>query len=116
MSGLVLVLSLTGLLPASFLPKSVLPTDDRVWLAPASLQLEVDLEGDPGELDDLGRTLGRGLALGPMHVGIGGTPGRPFVSNFMIAHEIQLPEIRITELDPATLASNLMIQVTFTLE
>ncbi len=117
MSGLILVLSLAGLVPASFLPKSVLPPTEHVWIAPAALQLGVDLAGAAAnDLDDLGRAIGRGVVVGPMHVGIGGVPGSPFVSNFMHAHEIRLPDLRMTEIDPETLASNLMLQASFALD
>lgn len=108
MPGLVLVLSLAGLTPGPFLRKTVIVPTEHAWLAPSALLLDVDLDGsDAGALDELGRTLGRGLGAGSVHLGIEGVPGSPFVSNFLHAHEIP----RITNIDPETLAGNLMLQL-----
>lgn len=114
MSGLFLALSLAGLMPfAALAPDSLLAIDARLEpRTSGGLHLEVELDVQAGgALDELGRTLGRGVAIGEAHLGIGGQPGSPFLSNFLHAHEV-----RFTQLDPVALASSLRIELSFDLD
>lgn len=102
--GLLLLLAAAGVLPDPGLLSEVLTV---VELPPASLHLELDLAARPDDgMDELGRTLGRGIPLGDLRVGPEGVPGAPFLSNFLHAHEI-----RFVELDPEAALSSLMIQL-----
>lgn len=115
MSGLALVLSLSGLLPVPALVSSAAlapPPAARLSLEPGALLLGLDLgAGSSGQLDALGRTLGQGLGVDRVHFGIDGQPATPFISNFLHAHEI-----RITHIDPQAVASSVMIQLRVTLD
>ena len=109
LSGLLLLLAAAGVLPDPGLLSEVLLV---VEPASASLHLEVDLAARPEDgMDELGRTLGRGLPLGDLRIGPEGVPGAPFLSNFFHAHEL-----RFTELDPVAALSSVMIQVRVDLE
>lgn len=114
MSGLLLLLAIGGVLPvpALLLPSSVLERAREVSIDAGSLHLELDLAAPaPSGLDDLGRTLGDGIALGDLHVGLDGVPGQPFLSNFLSQHEI-----RFTHIDPETVVSQVMVRVRMTLD
>ncbi|UJR79488.1 hypothetical protein [Sandaracinus amylolyticus] len=114
MSGLLLLLAIGGVLPvpALLLPSAVLERAGEVSLDAGSLHLTLDLVAPaPSGLDDLGRTLGDGIALGDLRVGLDGVPGQPFVSNFLSEHEI-----RFTHLDPETVVSQVMVRVRMTLD
>ena len=105
MYGLFLILALAGVLPAPGLLRtqlSVAPSDGG-----EALLLDVDrtAEVDDG-VDELGRTLSRGLELGEVRVGPEGVPGAPFLSNFFHEHEL-----RFTRLDPEAALGSVMIQL-----
>lgn len=105
MYGLFLILALAGVLPAPGLLRTQL--DAAPPSGGEALLLDVDLAArDEDGLDDLGRTLSRGLELGELRVGPEGTPGAPFLSNFFHEHEL-----RFTRLDPEAALSSVMIQV-----
>jgi hypothetical protein len=123
MHALVLALSLAGLLPGPALMRGAPATDlaDPMERAAArspsatlhldSLHVEVDLDASGSQLDEIGRTLGNGIAIAGLRIGLDGQPATPFVSNFLHAHEI-----RFLRIDPDAVASSVMLQVRITLE
>lgn len=117
MSGLALILALGGVLPLPFEALSLDSgsLDSGAHAARASVEagaLLLDLEFKaPGSFDELGRTLENGLSVGDLHIGVDGTPGNPFLSNFFSANEI-----RFTEIDFETVVSHVMVRVQVTLD
>jgi hypothetical protein len=111
MSGLFLVLMLSGLMPfAALAPDTLLaPDPTHLTLDAPGLHLELDLEhAAPSQLDAMAQSLGRGIPIGNAWLGVDGQPGSPFVSNFLHAQEV-----RFTQIDPVAVASSLMIEVGF---
>ena len=116
MSGLLLLLAIGGVLPvpALLLPSSLLEpiaNVGEVSIDAGSMHLTLDLAASSGQLDELGRTLGDGITLGDLHVGLDGVPGQPFLSNLLSEHEI-----RFTQIDPETVVSQVMVRVRMTLD
>jgi hypothetical protein len=115
MSVLLLLLSLSGVLPGPALASGALGRVDgvvRLSVAPEWLLLDVELEGHPSGLDELGETLGRGIALFSLpgfepRIGLEGQPSAPFLSNFMHAHELRMAP----RVDPEAVANSLMVQI-----
>lgn len=56
------------------------------------------------EIETLGAILSDGVVLGELHLGLDGQPSMPFLNPFFYAQEI-----RITQVDPASLAGNLLV-------
>lgn len=105
MYGLFLILALAGVLPAPGLLQTQLERVPRDGSEALLLDVDLAARAEDG-LDDLGRTLSRGLELGALRVGPEGVPGAPFLSNFYHEHEL-----RFTRLDPEAALSSVMLQL-----
>jgi hypothetical protein len=57
-------------------------------------------------MDALGTVLANGIVVGDLHFGVDGQPTMPFLSAFLYAQEI-----RVTQIDPLSLAGSLMATV-----
>lgn len=83
-------------------------TPPRLHLPRATIQLDAGVL-DPvasaiPQVEVLGALLSEGILLGELHLGLDGQPSMPFLNPFFYAQEI-----RITQVDPISLASSLVV-------
>ncbi len=83
--------------------------DARPHLGQARLRIDTSFLAPIGaaipEIETLGAILSDGVVLpGELHLGLDGQPSMPFLSPFFYAQEI-----RITQVDPISLAGQLMV-------